>query len=138
MHSELDRCSKGKSLLVFVIGAIVIALGVWGIMPSWKLFNIVQSELGAPNTPYNYATMIYSAMWVVAAFCTLVAGVSLIFSALRRREYDLIPGPTLYFLGLSLAVIGGFLMMGGLGWQAITAVVVGLFLIYWEWAYHVS
>ncbi len=138
MHSDLDRSSTGKSLLVFIIGALVIALGAWGIMPTWKMFNIIQSEIDTSNSPYNYATMIYSALWLVAAFCTLVAGVSLIISALRRRQYDLIPGPTLYFLGLSLAVIGGFLMMGGLGWQAITAVVVGLFLIYWEWAYHVS
>ncbi len=138
MHSELDRSSTGKSLLVFIIGTLVIALGAWGIMPTWKMFNIIQSEIDTSNSPYNYATMIYSVLWLVAAFCTLVAGVSLILSALRRRQYDLIPGPTLYFLGLSLAVIGGFLMMGGLGWQAITAVVVGLFLIYWEWAYHVS
>ena len=138
MHSDLDRSSTGKSLLVFFIGALVIALGAWGIMPTWKLFSIIQSELDTSNSPYNYATMIYSILWLVVAFCTLVAGVSLIISALRRRQYDLIPGPTLYFLGLSLAVIGGFLMMGGLGWQAVTAVVVGLFLIYWEWAYHVS
>jgi len=138
MHSELEQCSKGKSVLVFIIGAIVLALGAWAIMPTWNLFSIIKSEIDSSNSPYNYATMLYASLWLVAAFSTLVAGLSLIFSALRRRQYDLIPGPTLYFLGLSLAVIGGFLMMGGLGWQAITAVVIGLFLIYWEWAYHVS
>ena len=138
MHSELDRSSKGKSLLVFIIGTLVIVFGVWALMPTWKIFNIVYSEFNSPGSPYNYATMIYSSLWLLAAVCTVIAGISLIISALSRKQYDLIPGPTLYFLGLALAVIGGFLIMNGLGWQAITAIFIGLFLIYWEWAYHVS
>ncbi len=138
MHSDLDRSSAGRSILIFIIGTLVLAAGAWGIMPTWKMFNIIFSEFRTHDSPYNYATIIYSILWLVVAFCTLLAGVSLIISALRRRQYDLIPGPTLYFLGLSLAVIGGFLLISGLGWQAIIAIVTGLFLIYWEWAYHVS
>lgn len=138
MHSNMDRSSIGKSLLIFIIGGLVVAAGMWGTMPSWKIFNIVYSELNTSNSPYNYASMIYSSLWLLAAVCTVIAGISLIISALRRKQYDLIPGPTLYFLGLALAVIGGFLFIGGLGWQAITAIVTGFFLIYWEWAYHVS
>ena len=140
MHSELDKSSTARSLLVFIIGALVLAAGVFGLRPSWKIFNIILSELNTSKSPspYNYATMIYSALWLLAAICTAIAGISLIISALRRRQYDLIPGPTLYFLGLALAVIGGFLFIGGLNWQAITAMATGFFLIYWEWAYHVS
>ncbi len=138
MYSGLDKSSKGRSLLIFVIGALVLAAGLIGIKPSWTIFNIILSELKLPGSPYDYASLVYAALWIVATVSTSIAGISLIVSAIRRKQFDLIPGPTLYFLGLALAVIGGFLLTGGLSWQAVMAVSTGIFLIYWEWEYHVS
>lgn len=138
MYSELDKSSKGRSLFVFIAGALILVLGLFGIKPTWQVFSTILSEFNMPDSPYSYVTLIYQGLWLLVAVCTAIAGLSLIISALRRKQFDLIPGPTLYFLGLALAVIGCFLLMGGIGWQAIAIIVTGLFLIYWEWAYHVS
>lgn len=138
MYSELEQSSKGRSLFVFIAGVLILVLGLFGLKLTWQVFSTIFSEFNVPDSPYSYVTLIYQGLWLLVAICTLIAGLSLIISALRRKQFDLIPGPTLYFLGLGLAVIGGFLLMGGIGWQAIAIIIMGLFLIYWEWGYHVS
>jgi hypothetical protein len=138
MHSNLDRSSPGKALIVLVCGVLATIAGGIGLKIIWPLFDYVLSEYNRSDSPFTFASTIYQGVWLLVALCTLIAGLSLIFSALRRKENDLIPGPTLYFLGLGLAVIGGFLIMSGLSWQAVALIGGGFFLIYWEWAYHVS
>lgn len=138
MHSNLDRSSPGKCLVVLVCGVLATIAGGIGLKLAWPLFDYVLSESSRSDSPFTYASIIYQGVWLLVALCTLIAGLSLIVSALRRKEHDLIPGPTLYFLGLGLAVIGGFLIMGGLSWQAAALIGGGFFLIYWEWVYHVS
>lgn len=137
MYSDLDKSSKGRSFFIFIIGALVLAAGLIGMKPSLSIFNIIYLELSQASSPYNNINLLYAALWITAAVATCIAGLSLIISAITRKQADLIPGPTLYFLGLSLAVIGGFLFMGGLSWQAAVAASIGGLLIYWEWSYHV-
>ncbi len=138
MYSELDKCSKRKSSIVMICGLIVTAIGIAAVITAWKIVSLVLAEQASDWSPFNTANIVYVSLWLLTAVSTLIAGVSLIISAVKRKEYDLIPGPTLYFLGLSLAIIGGFLTIGGLYWQGLIAIVVGLLLIYWEWGFHVS
>ena len=138
MYSELDKCSKRKSSIVMICGLIVTAIGIAAVITAWKIVSLVLAGQTSDWSPFNTANIVYVSLWLLTAVSTLIAGVSLIISAVKRKEYDLIPGPTLYFLGLSLAVIGGFLTIGGLYWQGLIAIVVGLLLIYWEWGFHVS
>ncbi len=140
MYSEqaLDKSSKVRSTVIFIIGAIILVIGIFGLQPSWQILNTVFSEFNTTSSPYTYASLIYQGLWLLVTVCTVITGLSLIVSALRRKQFDLIPGPTLYFLGLGLSVIAGFLLMSGLSWQAVAMLMTGLFLIYWEWAYHVS
>lgn len=138
MYSYLDRSSKGRSLIVFIIGAVVLTAGAYATKVAWHVLSVVYGDYNKGDSPYNYTSLFYQALWLLVTLCILIAGVSLVISALQRKEHDLIPGPTLYFLGLGLSVIGGFLILSGLTIQALATIVVGCLLIYWEWAYHVS
>ncbi|MFK8067563.1 MAG: hypothetical protein AB8D52_04890 [Gammaproteobacteria bacterium] len=140
MYSEqaLEKSSKLRSTVILIIGALILAIGIFWLKPTWQVFQTVLSEFNTLNSPYTYASLIYQGLWLLVAVCTVIAGLSLMMSAIRRKQFDLIPGPTLYFLGLALSVIAGFILMSGLSWQAMAILIIGLFLIYWEWAYHVS
>lgn len=138
MHSYLDRSSKGRALIIFIIGAIILAAGAFTTKVAWHVLSIVYGDYNKGESPYNFASLIYQALWLLVTLCILIVGVSLIRSALQRKEHDLIPGPTLYFLGLGLTVIGGYLILSGLTLEALASIVIGCLLIYWEWAYHVS
>jgi len=68
----------------------------------------------------------------------LITGLSLIYSGLKKKAYDLVPGPTLYLLGLCIIGIGFCLLLAAQFPLAIGAILFGIAICYWEWAYEIS
>lgn len=122
----------GRTLFIVLLGAALTVVGVWGTVVVFRLLQFTNS-LTEMQSPFTSGSTLYYVLWLVAGLSLLIAGISLIVSGLRRKRHDLVPGPTLYFLGLSLCGIGFFLLTFGQIGYSVAAIIIGLLLIYWEW-----
>ncbi len=130
--------SLGRSILVVIVGLAISVAGLWFTFFAFRFVTFVAFNLFNDHYPYNYGTVIYYSVWQVAALCLLISGISVVRSGFKRKRHDLVPGPTLYLLGLSVIVIGFFLFTFDNMLLAVLAVVLGALLVYWEWAYAIT
>lgn len=65
--------------------------------------------------------------------CVLIAGISMVWSWFSDRERDVIPGPTLYLLGLFVVMIGVQVMLLGELLFGIAGIAVGAVIMYAEY-----
>lgn len=66
--------------------------------------------------------------WVlcgVVALCLLMLGVNFVSAAWRRRSHNIVPGPTLYLLGVTLVILGMFMAVGGAWLSALALIIAG-------------
>lgn len=133
-----NRASTGRAMITLIIGVLILAIGAWGsYLYGLNVLHVAQS-LGDAATPFTTPAIVLSSLWLVAAIMLAIAGLSLVISALIRRPRNLIPGPTLYLLGLAVVGIGIYFLVFEQWVPGIVAAVVGIVICYWEYAFDVS
>ncbi len=88
----------------------------------------VLSEQYDLSTHFTLQTLVWLLIFVSGA----VTGIALVVSAIRRRPHNLVPGPTLYFLGAGLLFNGIILLADTAYVWAIGSLVAGAVLVYLE------
>jgi|GEM_PF-3297114 len=145
-HSAGEDNEQGSSLqnmIAIAVGAVLSIIGAWATLSYAKV--LLTRPDGANGLTAGYLDVSYSSgglilliLWLATAVLLLITGLSLIYSGLRKKAYDLVPGPTLYLLGLCIIGIGICLLLAAQLPMAIGAILFGLAICYWEWAYEIS
>lgn len=138
MQTYFEQSSKGRSLIVALFGVFILIVGLFASHVLWKITQYIVIEYLSGQSPYSTITLVYQGLWCLAAISVVIIGISLIVSGYRRKQTDLIPGPTLYVLGLALAGVGGIALMNGFILEAVSLFFIGIVLMVWEWGSHVS
>ena len=93
--SNADR----RHPLIALLGIAVTVTAGYALWVYARLVVFVTDAAGSDSLSLDYLPL------GLAIVCALVAGLSLFLSALQGRQRNLIPGPTLYLLGLFLCVV---------------------------------
>lgn len=123
---------------MFALGAVLSLGGIWATWAALKLLSFVWSHLSTETYAFTQSTVVYQGLWLIVALCVLIAGISLVISAWKRKRHDLVPGPTLYILGIALGAIGIFLFVFNQILFAIGTFIVGILFIYSEWSFRIT
>lgn len=87
-------------LLLVGAGALIAILGVLGVISTVRFFLHGPDDLlGSSITSRD---MIFMGLLGVVALCFIATGLSLLLAAIRRKSHNVVPGPTIYVLGVSL------------------------------------
>ncbi len=127
-----DLASSQRSLATLLLGALVTVGGLVGTVFLLRILWFVLPKLSAGEYGFTLSTALYGAAWLALFIGLCVTGVSLVMSGLRRKRHDLVPGITLYIVGLSAIVIGFFLLVRSDYIPAVVAIVVGAIFVYLE------
>ena len=127
-----DPAGAFRSTLTAAGGVVLFAAGALGTLATganaWHLFN-----------DYSLNSIaLYMLIWLVFFVSLAIAGLSLLRSGFVRRKHDLVPGPTLYFLGASLVINGLYLLVVNQFAYAGIAIAAGLVFLYLEHATHIA
>lgn len=133
-----NRTGTGRAMITLIFGVLILAIGAWGSYIYGSNALHVAQSLGDAATPFTTPAIILSGLWLIAAIMLAIAGLSLVISALMRRPRNLIPGPTLYLLGLAVVGIGIYFLVFHQWIPGVIASVVGVVVCYWEYAFDVS
>ena len=127
-----QKAGAVRSALVATTGTLFFAIGALGTF-------VVGAEAWHLANDYGLTSIaIHSLIWLIFFVSLAVAGLSLLRSGFRRKRHDLVPGPTLYFLGASLVVNGLFLLVVSEYIYAMVAISAGLLFLYLEHATQVA
>lgn len=77
---------------------------------------------GSSFTDVTNHDRLFWALLGVIAFCLLLLAVNFFQAVVRRAVHNIVPGPTLYLLGVTLVILGMFMGMSS-AWMA--AIVLG-------------
>ncbi len=135
--------SRLQNMLAMAVGALLTIIGGWATF-SYARVLLTRPD-GANGLDAGYLDVSYSGgglvlliLWLATSVLLLITGLCLIYSGWTRKAYDLVPGPTLYLLGLCIVGIGICLLLVGQFATAIGAILFGIAVCYWEWAYEIS
>lgn len=96
------RATKTSRLVIGALGAVLTATGVASIAALLHILRATSPDaritVSGPLIDYVLIGLILGSF--------VVAGLSMIWSAVRARRRDLVPGPTLYILGMALVMLG--------------------------------
>ena len=130
--ADQDRAGAMRSALTAAAGVLLFAIGALGSF-------VIGAEAWHLVKDYSLNSIaLHMLIWLVFFLSLTVAGFSLLRSGLKRRTHDLVPGPTLYFLGASLVVNGLFLLVVSQYLYAGIAIVLGSVFLYLEHATQVA
>lgn len=101
--------------LIFTGGAVV-------------LLYVVARLLYPGQTTFTASThdQLFWVLCGVVALCLLLLGCNFLSGAWHRRSHNVVPGPTLYLLGVTLVILGMFLAVGGTWLAAGVLVLAGV------------
>lgn len=113
--------------LVGLSGLVLTGAGLYGLWVFGKLVGFIVSATDSAELGWDYVPL------GLALICVVAAGLSLCWSAWHGRDRDLIPGPTLYLLGLFLIVLAVQAWMVSGSALYLTLIIAGLGLIVMEY-----
>ncbi len=123
---------------VLALGVLLTLLGAAGTLAlSAVLFFLFQAIVEGGQGFWS-SLALFHLLWLVFTLSLFASGVTLIAAAVQGRRRDLVSGPWLYLLGASLAVIGLYLLLYQPAWYAWLALVLGLVVIWAEWALEIT
>jgi len=120
------RLAPGSAVALALLGLVVAAFCALGCLRVLGQTRVL-AEL---SLSFHYA--VQTAVWGVIFLSGLVAGLSLLVRAVARRTHNLVPGPTLYFLGAGLLFNGVILLAQPALPYALASLLVGGGLIWAE------
>lgn len=136
-HFQPVSTDQHGGVMLVLLGLVIASAGVVlsGII-SVLLFDQFQTASdGLAVVSTNQ--FLYEILWLVFSLGLTILGLSLMVSGLRGRTHDVVPGPTLYFMGAALMAIGLMMGMYGQVLHACVAALAGLTLMVVEWYYDV-
>lgn len=129
--------NQSGGVVLILLGLLIAAAGLgFSYVVGVLLFDQYQS-LSSGNYPISTQQLLYEGLWLVFFVSLTILGLSLLMSGLKNKKHDVVPGPTLYFMGASLMAIALMMAMYGQVLHAVVAAVVGLVLMVLEWYYDV-
>ena len=137
-----DARSQSASLIqigfTFIIGVICIGASAIGIFWLSKIIPGIYLTLSQNGITFMSNSILFHLLWAIFFLSLLVTGIKLLISALNKRNKDLVPGMTLYFLGASLVIIGLFYLIFEQYVYAIASIIAGAICIYLEGATEIA
>ncbi|MGF1645117.1 MAG: hypothetical protein ACFCUJ_15880 [Thiotrichales bacterium] len=124
--------------LVSVLGIVATLVGLIGAIGVGAVLAYMVSELSAGRLHYLLHQALFQAVWWVFFASLFTVGLHLIISGYTRRKRDLVPGVSLYFLGLALVVNGLILLVYSNPLYGLTALLVGVVLVFIEWRFDIT
>lgn len=104
------------------LGLLMAAAGILFTGGGAVLLYVVARLLSAGLESFEFSghDQLFWALCGVVALCLLMLGVNFVSAAWRRRSHNIVPGPTLYLLGVTLVILAMFMAVGG-AWPAAFA-----------------
>ncbi len=121
------RMSRSASIAIAAGGVALAVFCLIGALRVGAQFRVLTQQYDL-SSHFTLQTLVWMLIFVSGA----VAGISLLVSAIRRRRHNLVPGPTLYFLGTGLLFNGIILLADTAYLWAIASALLGALLIYLE------
>lgn len=129
-YRQLDAIGRAA---MGIAGVVVSVSGGIGGFANLRLLAVDLSStdqgLGALLTPIA----IYHAAWLLFFAGLLAAGISLMVSTVKGRREDIIPGPSLYVMGVSLVIAGMVQLLFGRPELAAATALAGIVLMVVEY-----
>ncbi|MFK8028858.1 MAG: hypothetical protein AB8G18_01345 [Gammaproteobacteria bacterium] len=123
-----DRpASAGLRLTMLLAGALfaggggVLALAVWRLLAGETSYEISGHD------------KLFWALCGVVALCLLLLAINFLSAAWSRRAHNVVPGPTLYLLGVTLVILGMFVATSGALPAALVLGFAGFATMYLEY-----
>lgn len=123
----MERPNGFMRVLMPVLGVLLSVAAAFGLV------SFVSLLLYVGDGQFVLPILLDFGLVALCLICVLVAGLSLIWSSFSGRSRDLIPGATLYLLGLFLLMLGVQAMLVPGGLIGIVAVVIGALIIIAEY-----
>ncbi len=125
-HRQMDAVGRAAIGLAGVVASVAGGIGGFANLRLLAADFSTGQGLGGLFTPIG----IYHAAWFLFFAGLLAVGISLMVSAVKGRREDIVPGPSLYVMGVSLIIAGMVqLLFGRLELAAATAVAGALLMI---------
>ncbi|MEM7082447.1 MAG: hypothetical protein AAF465_06905 [Pseudomonadota bacterium] len=105
------RLSLSATGLVFLSGGAALL---------WVVFRLLSDSL--PALEISTHDRVFWALCGVVALCLVMVAINFLVAAARRQTHNIVPGPTLYLLGVTLVILGLFMALSG-AWLATLALV---------------
>ena len=111
--------------------ALVLTMGATGVLfigGGTVVLYVVSRLLFQGSTTFEIAghDQLFWALCAIVALCLLMLGVNFVSAAWRRRSHNIVPGPTLYLLGVTLVILGMFMAIGGAWLAAFILILAGI------------
>lgn len=135
--SDVNQVSLNQQggILMVLLGLVIAAAGIGlSFIIGVLLFDQMQS---ANQIAVSNNQLLYEGLWLLFTVSLTVLGLSLMVSGFRQKAHDVVPGPTLYVMGVALMAIALMMAMYGQVLHAVVAALVGLTLMVIEWYYDV-
>lgn len=133
-----NRTGNGRMMITLIFGVLILVIGAWGSFVYGSHAIHIARSLKDAATPFSTPGIVLASLWLLAAVMLAIAGLSLVISALVRKRSNLIPGPTLYLLGLAVVGIGIYFLVFHQWVPGVIATIAGIVICYWEYAFDIS
>lgn len=99
------------------------------------LLYVVFRLLFSGPVPFDVTThdKLFWVLCGIVALCLLMLGINFLSGAMHRRSHNIVPGPTLYLLGVTLVILGMFLAVSGAMIAAAVLVLAGVGCMHLEY-----
>ncbi len=126
-----------RSRFILLFGLMLSITGAMGTIALSMMLLYILPKVASGDMPFFGGQALFQTMWAVFFISLFMTGVSLMISAARRKQRDLVPGLTLYFLGAALVINGLLLMTYAHFVFGLAAMAAGSLAIYLEWSIEV-
>lgn len=134
MTTENYDAGAARSGFIILLGVVAAILGAAGTLGISKMLAWLVPKLISGEYPFLSHLALFQFMWAVFFVSLLIAGIKLVISGIRRKRHDIVPGLTLYFLGVALIVNGLLMFIYGHTLYAGVTVLIGALVSYIEWS----
>lgn len=130
---EHRQASAMGRALIGLIGVVASVAGGIGGFASLRLLarDVSHSADGIRALLTPMAT--YHLAWLVFFVSMIVIGVSLMVATIKGRSEDIVPGPSIYFMGAALLVVAMLQLMFGRPGLAAASAIAGVVLMVAEY-----
>ena len=116
-----------RATLLSLLGVVLACASALGLFAFASIMLFIADANVSTQVWLDYGLLLLSLV------CALVAGISMIWSWIKDRQRDVVPGPTLYLLGLFILALSLQALLTSVGWLPVLGVVAGLAVIAFEY-----
>ncbi|MEM7610779.1 MAG: hypothetical protein AAF270_03825 [Pseudomonadota bacterium] len=116
-----------RATLLPLLGVVLACASALGLFAFASIMLFIADANVSTQVWLDYGLLLLSLV------CALVAGISMIWSWIKDRQRDVVPGPTLYLLGLFILALSLQALLTSVGWLPVLGVVAGLAVIAFEY-----